>query len=155
MSRSSIARQTAFRYIVGGYHHGYQRLMDLLYPGFVFIGLAADGIRWCNHIGVDALSLQRLVIHTIELWRDGVHLSPTDIILERLRPLCSPDQPGYPQGVPLPYTAFIVADDERGDVEMQYGRDTLPCGCPGHGRPAGLDERRRDDYSETFDGRAF
>jgi DNA repair exonuclease SbcCD nuclease subunit len=113
VSRSSIARQTAFRYIVGGYHHGYQHLhigqCDVIIAGttqhidfrdrdsdhgFVFIGLAADGIRWCNHIGVDALSLQRLVIHTTELWRDDTNLSeqsPTDIILERLRPLCSPD----------------------------------------------------------------
>ena len=113
VSRSSIAHQTAFRYILGGYHHGYQRLhigqCDVIIagttqhidfrdrdsdPGFVFIGLAADGIRWCNHIGVDALSLQRLVIHTTELWRDDTNLSeqsPTDIILERLRPLCSLD----------------------------------------------------------------
>ncbi len=113
VSRSSIAHQTMFRYILGGYHHGYQRLQigqcDVVIagatqhmdfrdpdcdPGFVFIGLAVDGIRWCDHIGVDTLSLQRLVIHTTALWRDDTNSSeppPTDIILDRLHPLCSPD----------------------------------------------------------------
>jgi len=74
-------------------------------PGFVFLGLAADGIRWCKHIAVDALKLQQVVIHTNQLWGEigevGEGLSPpqtslrapttlvTDIILEQLRPLCN------------------------------------------------------------------
>jgi len=113
VSRSSIAKQTAFRYILAGYHHGYSHMdmdqTDVIVagatqhvdfstpdhaPGFVFLGLAADGIRWCDHIKVDALVLQRLVIQTQELWSDSsseAHETwqpPTEIILERLRPLC-------------------------------------------------------------------
>jgi hypothetical protein len=65
-------------------------------PGFVFLGLAPDGIRWCEHIPVDAPPLQQLVISTAELWpeekpdADGSlgASAPTDAILERLRPLC-------------------------------------------------------------------
>ncbi len=143
VSRSSIASQPWFRYILAGYHHGYQHLhighrdvivagatqhIDFNDPdddaGFVFMGLAADGMRWCNHIAVDALALQRLVIHTSELWPDdregAINRAPTDdpeegaidripthdptddregainraateVILERLRPLCSID----------------------------------------------------------------
>jgi len=59
-------------------------------PGFVFIGLAPDGLRWCRHITVDALSLRQLTIQTADLWPDDpAALAPTEIILERLRPLCS------------------------------------------------------------------
>jgi hypothetical protein len=59
-------------------------------PGFIFMGLAADGIRWCNHIPVDSLVLHRLVIDTQDLWSadSSTSLSPTNAILERLRPLC-------------------------------------------------------------------
>jgi hypothetical protein len=60
-------------------------------PGFVFLGLAADGIRWCNHISVDSLSMRRLTIQTAELWPEGSADSPTEIMLERLRPLCDDD----------------------------------------------------------------
>ncbi|MBA2395597.1 MAG: metallophosphoesterase [Ktedonobacteraceae bacterium] len=111
--QKSIARQSTFQYILSGYHHSYQRLRygqtDVIVagatqridfsnpdstPGFVFLGLATDGIRWCNHIGVDSPALQSLVIQTRELWAEGASdaqeadLSPTEIILERLRPLC-------------------------------------------------------------------
>ena len=114
VSRSSIQAQTFFSYILAGYHHQFRRLhigaTELIVagatqhvdsnqwagstgsvhePGFVFLGLAADGIRWCNHIPVDALSLQRLVLHTSDLWSEGSSLSPTEVILERLRPLCN------------------------------------------------------------------
>jgi len=113
VSQSSIARQTEFRYILAGYHHSYQRMhigqSDLIVagatqhvdfstpdssPGFIFLGLAADGIRWCDHIKVDAPTLQRLAIQTQELWSEDTtssqeaQLSPTEIILGRLRPLC-------------------------------------------------------------------
>ena len=113
VSRSSIEKQSAFRYILSGYHHSHNRLrigqtevivagatqhVDFSTPdhapGFVFMGLAADGIRWCNHISVDALLLQRLVIHMKELWSDSsseAPNTPTEIILERLRPLCDAD----------------------------------------------------------------
>ena len=59
-------------------------------PGFVFIGLAPDGLRWCRHIAVDALSLRQLTIQTADLWPgDPAALTSTEIVLERLRPLCS------------------------------------------------------------------
>lgn len=59
-------------------------------PGFVFIGLAPDGLRWCRHIAVDALSLRQLTIQTAELsLADASEQNPTEIVLERLRPLCS------------------------------------------------------------------
>ena len=102
VSRASIATQSVFDYILAGYHHEYRRLrighcnvivagatqrLDFSDPdddpGFVFLGLAADGIRWCNHIAVDSLPLRRLVIHTSELLSGG-----TDFVIERLRPLC-------------------------------------------------------------------
>ncbi len=107
VARSSISKQPFFRYILAGYHHSYSSVrigqVDVVVagatqyvdfstldhaPGFVFLGIAADGIRWCNHISVDALSLQRLVIHTQELWSDASAITPTERILERLRPLC-------------------------------------------------------------------
>jgi DNA repair protein SbcD/Mre11 len=109
VSHASIGRQSIFKYMLAGYHHAYRRLriaqtevvvpgasqhfdfaaLDHA-PGFVFMGLAADGIRWCNHIPVDSLVLRRLVINTKELWPSGSSSSqsPTDAILERLRPLC-------------------------------------------------------------------
>jgi DNA repair exonuclease SbcCD nuclease subunit len=112
VSRSSIANQAIFKYIFAGYHHGYsrQRLgqcevivagatqhVDFSTPnqapGFIFLGLGEDGIRWCNHIPVDALLLQSLVVHTKDLWPKHLSImqSPTEIILEWLRPLCSPE----------------------------------------------------------------
>jgi DNA repair exonuclease SbcCD nuclease subunit len=113
VSHNSIEKQSVFRYILAGYHHGHSRMRigqtDIVVagatqridftapdhaPGFIFLGLAADGIRWCNHIGVDSLDLQRLVIKTHELWSAESGQAPglpTDYILERLRPLCSAD----------------------------------------------------------------
>jgi hypothetical protein len=110
VSRSSIEDQSLFRYILAGYHHSYQHLhigqCEVIVagatqhidfsdpdqePGFVFLGLAADGIRWCKHIMVDSLKLQRLLLQTSELWPDDTSTtaSITDSILERLQPLCS------------------------------------------------------------------
>jgi DNA repair exonuclease SbcCD nuclease subunit len=110
VSRNSLSKQEIFKYILAGYHHNYSRAhvgqcevvvagatqhVDFSAPdhapGFVFLGLAADGVRWCNHISVDALPLQRLVLHSRELWSDVISVAPTEIILERLRPLCSPN----------------------------------------------------------------
>lgn len=110
VSRASIQKQEVFKYILAGYHHNYSRArigqsevivagatqhVDFSSPdhapGFVFLGLAADGVRWCNHISVDALPLQRLVLQTSELWSEEISVPPTEIILERLRPLCSPN----------------------------------------------------------------
>lgn len=109
VNQTSIARQSIFKYILAGYHHAYRRLRiaqsELVVagasqhidfstldqaPGFIFMGLAADGIRWCNHIPVDSLVLHRLVIDTQDLWSadSSTSLSPTNAILERLRPLC-------------------------------------------------------------------
>jgi DNA repair exonuclease SbcCD nuclease subunit len=109
VSHASIGRQSIFKYILAGYHHAYRRLRiaqtELVVPGasqhfdfatldhapgFIFMGLAADGIRWCNHIPVDSLVLRRLIIDTKELWSasSSSSQSPTSAILERLRPLC-------------------------------------------------------------------
>lgn len=109
VARDSIKKQSSFRYILAGYHHSHNQIQigqtDVVVagatqyidfstpdqaPGFVFLGLAKDGVRWCNHISVDALSMQRLSIQTKELWTDNSS-SPTEIILERLRPLCNAD----------------------------------------------------------------
>jgi hypothetical protein len=58
-------------------------------PGFVFIGLAPEGLRWCRHIAVDALKMRQLTIQTSDLWSDDpTGQTPTEIVLERLRPLC-------------------------------------------------------------------
>jgi DNA repair protein SbcD/Mre11 len=111
ISRSSIENQSLYRYILAGYHHNYQHLhighcevivagatqrIDFSNleqePGFVFLGLAADGIRWCKHIAVDSLKLQRLLIETGELWTEDRYTTgstTTDVIIERLQPLCS------------------------------------------------------------------
>ncbi len=111
VSRRSLAESPLFRYVLAGYHHRYCRFtceqtevvvagttqhIDFYtpdeIPGFVYLGLAADGIRWCKHISVESLSLQRLVIPTSELWSpESVtqeDADPTALILERLRPLC-------------------------------------------------------------------
>jgi hypothetical protein len=111
--RASLEQQSTFRYILAGYHHGFRRLQigesEVVVagatqhvdfndpaddPGFVFLGLAADGVRWCKHIAVDALQLHRLIIHTEELWPadEGEQVRPpAEIILERLRPLWNSD----------------------------------------------------------------
>ena len=113
VSRASIANQSAFRCILAGYHHAYRHLSigpcDLIVagatqhidfsdpddtPGFVFIGLAADGVRWCKHITVEALQLRRLVVRANELWAqdaNAIHADATSSILERLRPVCADD----------------------------------------------------------------
>lgn len=113
VTRASIVEQTAFRYILAGYHHAYRHLSigecDVIIagatqhvdfsnpdddPGFVFLGLAADGIRWSKHIAVDGLQLRRLVVQTTELWPQDIEVSHSDCtphVLERLRPLCSDD----------------------------------------------------------------
>ena len=113
VNRTSIANQSIFRYILAGYHHAYRHMSigqcDLIVsgamqhidfddpedePGFVFIGLAADGIRWCKHIAVDSLQLRRLIVSANELREQGKiedHIDVTESILERLRLLCTND----------------------------------------------------------------
>ncbi|GCE18773.1 metallophosphoesterase family protein [Dictyobacter kobayashii] len=110
VAQNSIRKQSFFSYILAGYHHNHSQLqigqtavivagatqyIDFSTPdqapGFVFLGLAADGVRWCNHISVDALSMHSLAISTEELWPADSTSSPTDIMLERLRPLCKDD----------------------------------------------------------------
>ncbi|MBX5451199.1 metallophosphoesterase family protein [Thermogemmatispora sp.] len=124
VSRSTLARQTAFQYILAGYHHAFHHMRlgqcELIVagptqhidfndpadtePGFVFLGLASDGIRWCKHIAVETVRLRRLVVPTSALWPASpaeAHSgeteassstdaagSPTAVILDRLRPLC-------------------------------------------------------------------
>jgi DNA repair exonuclease SbcCD nuclease subunit len=108
VTRESIRKQPFFRFICAGYHHnhhyfhvgqtavvvaGATQYVDFSTPdqapGFVFLGLDASGVRWCNHISVDALSMHRLVIQTSSLWPAAT--DPTEVILERLRPLCNND----------------------------------------------------------------
>ncbi|MGH2479327.1 MAG: hypothetical protein ACRDHW_06705, partial [Ktedonobacteraceae bacterium] len=60
-------------------------------PGFVFLGLAADGVRWCKHIAADALQYHRLVISATEIWPEGQEIPQTESILERLRLVCGAD----------------------------------------------------------------
>jgi DNA repair exonuclease SbcCD nuclease subunit len=113
VNRASISNQSIFRYILAGYHHAYRHVSigqcDLIVagatqhidfddpedePGFVFIGLAADGIRWCEHIAVESLQLRRLVVPANELREQGTkddHIDVTESILERLRALCTDD----------------------------------------------------------------
>ena len=119
VSRASIAAQAAFRYILSGYHHAFTRFsldrteviiagatQHITFndpdgdPGFVFLGIAADGLRWCRHIAVDSVQLRRLVIPTADLWPSDTGeeaqstapaQSPTTRILEQLRPLCTED----------------------------------------------------------------
>lgn len=113
VSRESLERQTAFPIILAGYHHTFQQLhigqCDVVVagasqhvgfdntsnasetPGFVFLGLDKNGIRWCNHIAVDALPLHNLLIRTEELWPSDaspVQQSATDAIIARMQPLC-------------------------------------------------------------------
>ncbi|MEO8971543.1 MAG: metallophosphoesterase [Ktedonobacteraceae bacterium] len=110
VSRESLERQATFRTVLAGYHHTYQQLQmgqcDVVVagathhvdfdtagetPGFVFLGLDRNGIRWCKHIAVDVLPLHSLVIRTEELWPSTASTSQqsaTDAILARLQPLC-------------------------------------------------------------------
>ncbi len=108
VQRSSILRQDIFDYILAGYHHNYSHThigqtqvivagatqhVDFSThdhaPGFVFMGLTAGGLRWCNHIAIETLQLHRLTIRTEELWpTDKKEPPPTEHILERLYPLC-------------------------------------------------------------------
>ncbi|HEX4204903.1 MAG TPA: metallophosphoesterase [Ktedonobacteraceae bacterium] len=115
VSRSSIEKQNAFHFILAGYHHGHNRMrigqseivvagatqhVDFTapdhVPGFVFLGIAADGIRWCNHIETDSLQMRRLTLNVEDLWspntiKKGSESSPTALILKQLHPLCAED----------------------------------------------------------------
>ena len=108
--RESIEQQSDFRVILAGYHHAYRQLRvgqcDVVVagstqhsdfnsadetPGFVFLGLDKNGMRWCKHIAVDALALRSLDISTDELWSADDESATGDVtaaIIERLRPLC-------------------------------------------------------------------
>ena len=122
LSQNSIERQNAFRYILAGYSHryGHHRIgkSELIIagatqhidfsrqssaddpseqaPGFVFLGIAPDGLRWCKHIEVDSLRLRRLDIRASDLWADAQDTqesltAPTERLLTRLRQLSGPD----------------------------------------------------------------
>lgn len=110
VGRESIERQTTFRTILAGYHRTHQQIhlgqCDVVVagatqhvgfanagetPGFVFLGLDRNGIRWCEHIAVDAPPLHSLVIRTDELWPphdSTAQADATDAIIARLQPLC-------------------------------------------------------------------
>src|SRR5579883_2267815 len=114
VSQSNIENLHAFRYVLVGHSHRFEHRRlgkreliiagatqhidfarddesdDLQAPGFVFLGIAPDGLRWCKHIAVDSLRLRRLVIEAPDLWAQP-GTTPTEGILDRLRPLGSPD----------------------------------------------------------------
>jgi len=114
VSQSNIENLHAFRYVLVGHSHRFEHRRlgkreliiagatqhidfarddesdDLQAPGFVFLGIAPDGLRWCKHIAVDSLRLRRLVIEAPDLWAQP-GTTPTEGILARLRPLGSPD----------------------------------------------------------------
>ncbi len=109
IARATISSQSAFHYILSGYHHAFTRLTigrsEVIVagatqhihfndpdgePGFVFLGVAADGVRWCRHIAVDGVQLRRLIIRVADLWSDDTS-DPTARILDQLRPLCAED----------------------------------------------------------------
>ncbi len=114
VSQSNIENLHAFRYVLAGHSHRFEHRRlgkreliiagatqhidfarddesdDLQAPGFVFLGIAPDGLRWCKHIAVDSLRLRRLVIEAPDLWAQP-GTTPTEGILARLRPLGSPD----------------------------------------------------------------
>lgn len=110
VSRESIERQSTFRTILAGYHRTHQQVhlgqCDVVVagatqhvgfahagetPGFVFLGLDRNGMRWCEHIAVDAVPQCNLVIRTGELWLSHdstAQVDATDAIIARLQPLC-------------------------------------------------------------------
>jgi DNA repair protein SbcD/Mre11 len=111
VSRASVEQQSSFRYILAGYDHSYHHVrighsevivagatqhIDFRCPeqkpGFVFLGLAADGIRWSTHIPVDTLTMQRLLISVQDLCLNETAMeqtNPTEAILTQLSPLCN------------------------------------------------------------------
>jgi DNA repair protein SbcD/Mre11 len=130
---STLLAQTPFRAVLAGYAHAYQRFTvgqaDVIVagatqrfdfqgpagdPGFVFLGIAADGVRWCRHITVDSIHLRRLDIPLAGWWSEPAEAAetaeaangadasdagdagkppaePTARLLEDLRPLCTED----------------------------------------------------------------
>ncbi len=117
---SQLLAQTPFRAVLAGYAHAFQRFtsgqtevivagatqrFDLRdpsdEPGFVFLGIAPDGVRWCRHIAVDSIHLRRLEISLEQWWSDAgdtdaeedpvAMIEPTTRLLEELRPLCTED----------------------------------------------------------------
>lgn len=109
IARATISSHSAFHYILSGYHHAFTRLSigrsEVIVagatqhvhfndpegePGFVFLGVAADGVRWCRHIAVDGVQLRSLIIRVADLWSDDT-ADPTAGILDQLRPLCAQD----------------------------------------------------------------
>lgn len=111
---SALLAQTPFRAVLGGYGHAYRHFtvsqtgviiagatqrFDFQDPtddpGFVFLGVAADGVRWCRHIPVDSIHLRRLETPLATWWSDAPEgagaTEPTARLLEELRPLCTED----------------------------------------------------------------
>lgn len=112
---SSLLAQTSFRLVLGGYHHAYRHFTsgqtDVIVagathhfsfqdpidePGFVFLGIAADGLRWCSHIPVDSIHLCRLEVPLAQWWEGNApdstdQADPTARLLEELGPLCTED----------------------------------------------------------------
>ena len=118
LKRDTIAQQKAFRVILDGYSHRYSRThigntevisagstqsdtgayrahQDDVSPGFVYLGLTPQSVRWCNLVSVDALLARQLTISLHTLW-PVVSLSaqtknPTELILEQLESSSTPE----------------------------------------------------------------
>ena len=117
VKRDDITQQSAFRVILDGYAHNYSRThignsevisagstqsdtdesIRQHAPGFVYLGLTPEGVRWCNHVTVDALLARQLTLSLNTLWPSsdssieaatGAN-NPTDLILAQLEPLCN------------------------------------------------------------------
>ncbi len=117
LKRDEIAQQTAFRVMLDGYSHTYSRTHigsievisagstqsdagdagdDTAHredstPGFVYLGMTPQGVRWCNHVSVDALLARQLTISLHSLWPDSPSSTvstqtknPTELILAQL-----------------------------------------------------------------------
>ncbi len=117
---SPLLAQTPFRAVLASNAHAYRRFtleqtdviiagatqrFDFQEPvddaGFVFLGIAADGVRWCRHIAVESIHLRRLDIPLAQWWSESTEpvgpdgssgsIEPTTRLLEELRPLCTED----------------------------------------------------------------
>jgi len=117
---SSLLGQAPFRAVLAGNDHAYRRFtlgqadvivagatqrVDFQGPlddaGFVFLGIAVDGVRWCRHIAVESIHLRRLAIPLAQWWSENTEsvesdgstgsIEPTARLLEELRPLCTED----------------------------------------------------------------
>jgi exonuclease SbcD len=110
---SSLLAQTPFRLVLAGYHHAYRHFTsgqaDVVIagathrfnfqdptgePGFVFLGIAASGLRWCRQIPVESIHLRRLEIPLAQWWtatQEKSDSSETSRVTARVAPTLDRD----------------------------------------------------------------